>query len=104
MGFWRNVNRLDLQDFRPGIRSRAEGGEKLVMAFMEIGPGREDPGHHHLFEQCGIVTEGSIEMFIGDERGVLEPMDAYLIPSEVFHGWKTLDKPVKILDISIKQD
>ncbi len=104
MGFWRNINTLDLQDFRPGIRSKAEIGEKLVMALMEIGPEKEDPGHRHPFEQCGIVTEGKIEMFIGDERSLLEPMDAYLIPSEVFHGWKTFDTPVKILDISIKPD
>ncbi|MBC8420150.1 MAG: cupin domain-containing protein [Proteobacteria bacterium] len=104
MGFWHNVNTLDLQDFRPGIRSKAEFGEKLIMAFMEIGPAREDPGHQHPFEQCGIVTEGKIEMFIGAERRILEPMDAYLIPSEVSHGWKTFDTPVKILDISIKPE
>jgi quercetin dioxygenase-like cupin family protein len=103
MGFWENINTLTLQDFRPGIRSKAELGEKLVIAFMEIGPGKEDAGHQHPFEQCGIVTEGKIEMFIGDERQVLKAMDVYFIPSGVSHGWKTFDIPVKVLDISVKQ-
>ncbi len=103
MGFWENVNKLILQEFRPGIRSKAELGERLVMACMEIGPGKEDPGHQHPFEQCGIVTEGKIEMFIGDQRRVLETMDAYFIPPGTFHGWKTFGTPVKVLDITTKQ-
>lgn len=103
MGFWENVNTLDLEDFRPGIRSRAEMGVGLVMACMEIGPGNENPGHQHPFDQCGIVTDGKIEMFIEDERCVLTAMDTYFIPAGVLHGWKTFDRPVKILDISNKQ-
>jgi hypothetical protein len=55
MGFGEQVNRMNLQEFRPGIRSRAELGDRVVMACMEIGPGREDAGHQHPFEQCGIV-------------------------------------------------
>lgn len=104
MVFWPDVNMLNLEEFRPGIRSKAELGDNLVMAFMEIGPEKEDSGHQHPFEQCGIVTEGKIEMFIDQERQVLKAMEAYFIPAGVFHGWKTFDKPVKILDVSIKQD
>ena len=103
MGFWENVNELNLKDFRPGIRSRAEMGDGLVMACMEIGPGNEDPGHQHPFDQCGILTDGEMEMFIEDERCILKAMETYLIPAGVFHGWKTFDTPVKILDISVKQ-
>jgi quercetin dioxygenase-like cupin family protein len=93
---------MDLQEFRPGILSRAELGNSLVMACMEIEPGREDAGHQHSFDQCGLVLEGSIEMVIGDERRVLKPSDAYFIPSGTFHGWKTFDSPVRILDVSGK--
>ena len=104
MGFWSKVNSLSLQDFRPDIRSKAEIGDRLIMVLMEIGSGKEDSGHHHPFEQCGIVTEGEIEMFIGDQRQILKAMDAYFIPSGSFHGWKTFKEAVKILDVSIKQD
>ncbi len=103
MGFWDRIDTLSLQDFRPGIRSRAEFGEKLVMAVMEIGPGKEDPGHRHPFEQCGVVIEGRIEMFVAEDRRVLQPMETYFIPAGAFHGWKTFDVPARILDVSSKQ-
>jgi len=41
-------------------------------------------------------------MFIGQERKTLYANEAYFIPSGESHGWKTLDKPVKLLDVSIK--
>ena len=104
MSFWSRVNSLSLQDFRPGIQSKAEIGDEVIMALMEIGPGKEDTGHQHPFEQCGIVTQGQIEMSVGEERQVLKALDAYYIPSGVLHGWKTFDKPVRILDISVKHD
>ncbi|MFH2120703.1 MAG: cupin domain-containing protein [Pseudomonadota bacterium] len=102
MGFWNNICRLNLQDFRPGIRSVAEFGDRLVMACMEIGPGKEDAGHQHPFEQCGVVVAGRIEMFIVDERRVLEAMETYFTPAGVIHGWKTFDMPARILDVSAK--
>ena len=70
--FWSSSNGIDLQEFRPGIRTTAEFGDQLVMACMEIDPEKEDAGHQHPFEQCGVVVEGKIEMFIGDVRRILE--------------------------------
>ena len=102
MGFQKSVNQMKLQEFRPGIRSTAEFGDKLVMACMEIAPGKEDAGHQHPFEQCGIVVEGMIKLFIGDVHSILEAMDTYFIPAGVIHGWKTLDVPARILDVSSK--
>ena len=100
MGFQKSVTQMDLQEFRPGIRSKAEFGDQLVMACMEIDPEKEDTGHQHRFEQCGV--EGKIEMFIGDVRRILEAMDTYFIPAGVIHGWKTFDVPARILDVSAK--
>jgi quercetin dioxygenase-like cupin family protein len=102
MGFQKSVNHMTLQEFRPGISSTAEFGDKLVMACMEIGPEKEDTGHQHPFEQCGIVVEGKIEMFIGDTHSILEAMDTYFIPAGVIHGWKTSDVPARLLDVSAK--
>lgn len=104
MSFWSRVNSMDLEDFRPGIRSKAEIGDNVILAVMEIGPGKEDTGHQHPFEQCGIVTHGKIEMTVGEERRVLEALDAYFIPSGILHGWKTFDKPVRIMDVSVKPE
>ena len=102
MTFW-NLETLDLEEFRPGIMSRAEMGDHLTMVCMEIGPGLEDTGHEHPFDQCGVVLEGQIEMFAGQERKTLQPNEAYFILSGEHHGWKTFDRPVKILDIFQKQ-
>jgi len=102
MGFW-TLGTLELEEFRPGIMSKAEIGDNLIMVCMEIGPGKEDTGHKHPFDQCGIVLEGQVEMFIGEERKLLNPNEFYFIPSGEQHGWKTLDKPVKFLDVSLKQ-
>ena len=42
MSFW-NVDSLQLEEFRPGIKSKAEIGDSLIMVCMEINPGREEP-------------------------------------------------------------
>lgn len=102
MGFW-DLSTLRLEEFRPGIRSKATIGENLIMVCMEISPGKEDTGHKHPFDQCGIVLEGQIEIFIGEERKRLKPSESYFIPSGEDHGWKTFDKSVRVLDISLKQ-
>jgi hypothetical protein len=35
MGFQKSVNQMDLQEFRPGIRSTADFSDQLVMACMD---------------------------------------------------------------------
>lgn len=102
MSFW-NLGTLQLKEFRPGILSKAEFGDNLIMVCMEIEAEKEDTGHTHNFDQCGIVLEGQIEMFIGEESKCLNPNESYFIPSGVQHGWKTFDKAVKLLDISSKE-
>ena len=102
MAFW-NLEILELEEFRPGIMSKAEFGDNLIMVCMEIGAEQEDTGHKHPFDQCGVVLEGQVEMFMGEDRKTLNPNETYFIPSGEQHGWKTLDKPVKILDISLSQ-
>ena len=102
MAFW-NLGTLALEEFRPGIMSKAKIGDDLIMVCMEIGAEKEDAGHKHPFDQCGMVLEGQIEMFIGEKRKLLNPNESYFIPSGEEHGWKTFDRPVRILDISLKQ-
>lgn len=102
MAFW-NLSTLQLEEFRPGIMSKAKLGNDLIMVCMEIDPKKEDPGHKHIFDQCGIVLEGQIEMFIGEESRLLNSNETYFISAGEQHGWKTFDKSVKLLDISLRQ-
>ena len=101
MAFW-DLAALELEQFRPGIMSKAELGQTLIMVCMEIGAGLEDTGHEHPFDQCGIVLEGEIEMFIGEERKRLHSNQVYFIPAGQSHGWKTFEEAVRVLDISLK--
>ena len=103
MSFW-DLKNLKLEAFRPGIFSKAEIGDGLIMAFMEIEAHQEDTGHEHPFDQCGIVVQGQIEMFIADERKILAENEAYFAPAGMKHGWKTSDEPARILDVSLKQN
>ena len=64
--------------------------------------GKGNSGYEHPFDQCGIVIEGKIEIFIDQERQLLSTNDCYFIPTGKRHGLKTFDKLVKILDISLK--
>jgi len=100
MAFW-NLNTLRLEEFRPGILSKAEIGDNLIMVVMEIEAEKEDTGHSHKYDQCGIVLNGKIEMYIGDERKLLTSNESYFIPSGMQHGWKTFEKTVKLLDVSV---
>ncbi len=102
MAFW-DLSAIQLKEFRPGIMSLAEMGENLIMVCMEIAPGMEDPGHAHPFDQCGLVLQGEIEMFVEEERRVVRQNQAYFLPAGKRHGWKTFQAPVRILDVSLKQ-
>ncbi len=101
MGFW-NLKSLSLEEFRPGIRSKVESGANLTMAVMEISANEEGLSHDHLFDQCGIVIEGEIEISIADEKRLLKPMETYFIPAGKPHGWKTYNSAAKIVDVAAK--
>ena len=101
MGFW-NLQTLRLHEFRPGIWSRLESGSDLTMAIMEISPNKEGSAHDHPFDQCGIIIEGEIEMFVGEEKKLLKPMETYFIPAGIRHNWRTIGSLAKILDIVVK--
>ena len=103
MAFW-NTSDMELKEFRPGIKSQVEFGRDLTMACMEIGPGQSDGGHQHPFEQAGVVLRGEIEMSIGAEKRTLGPGEAYFIPAGSRHGWRSLEAPVLILDLTPRQD
>ena len=102
MGFW-DLKTLRLDEFRPGIRSKLESGTNLTMAFMEIAPNKEGIAHDHPFDQCGVVTEGEIEMSVGGEKEILRSMETYFIPAGTRHNWKTTSSAAKILDVVMKQ-
>jgi quercetin dioxygenase-like cupin family protein len=73
------------------------------MVVIEIEAKKKDTGHSHKYDQCGMILDGKIEMYIGEERKVLTTNESYFIPSRVRHGWKTFNKSVRLLDVSMKE-
>ncbi len=102
MGYW-DLKTLELDEFRPGIRSKLESGKNLTMAFMEIASNQEGASHDHPFDQCGVVFEGEIEMSVGEEKKLLRPMETYFIPAGAKHNWRTFTASAKILDVVAKK-
>lgn len=83
----------------PGIIARTFWGERMLTAVVDLDPDSELPMHNHPHEQLGIVIKGKIELTINEEVRLLKPGDVYVIPSEVMHGAKTFDQPVKVMDV-----
>jgi len=98
------IKGLELREFRPGLRSHAILGNKLVMAIMELEVGFVDPGHAHPNEQCGYVLQGELEMAVGDERQTLKAGDAYFVPGDALHSFRVRGRPVLVLDVSTPRE
>ena len=83
----------------PGIKIRTAWGEKIMMSFLDFAPNSSVPRHSHPHEQMGTVLKGEVEFVIGKERKIVSEGDAYLIPSNVEHSARSLDKEALALDI-----
>ncbi len=81
------------------VNIRVAYGENVMMAYVNIEANTVLPEHSHPHEQMGMFLEGEAEFTIGDEKLMVKPGMAYLVPSNVKHGVVTFDKPVLALDI-----
>ncbi|MEM1094398.1 MAG: cupin domain-containing protein [Bacteroidota bacterium] len=62
-------------------------GEGLFGARATIKPGTGHDFHYHPGrEELIYVLEGQVEQWIGEEKQVLEPGDAVVIPADVVHA------------------
>jgi quercetin dioxygenase-like cupin family protein len=92
-------NKLSKREILQGVNLRTAWGEKVMIAFIDIEPGSVIPPHNHPHEQMGMVLEGKLEFTIGQESKLLQPGDAYLVPSGVEHSVKVIAGPARALDI-----
>jgi quercetin dioxygenase-like cupin family protein len=90
---------LPALDFAPGLVARPLVGRNLMASFVRYEPHSEAPRHAHEEEQVFIVLEGEIELELGDERRLMRPGEAALIPAFVPHAARTLDGPAYQIDV-----
>lgn len=74
-------------------------GKQIMFSFLEMREGSVIPEHSHREEQAGLVLVGHLQLRIGDEERVLEPGQAYIIPSGVAHSGCAADGVVRVLDV-----
>jgi quercetin dioxygenase-like cupin family protein len=94
-----DVDKLQSKQIMEGAKIRVAYGEKVMMSYVNIEPNTTIAEHSHPHEQMGMFLEGEAEFTIGDEKKMIKPGMAYLIPSNVKHKVVTSDKPVLALDI-----
>jgi quercetin dioxygenase-like cupin family protein len=94
-----DVDELEAKQTLAGVKMQVAYGEKIMMAYVNLDANITLPAHSHPHEQMGMFLEGEAEFTIGDEKRIVKPGMAYLVPSNVEHKVTTFDKPVLALDI-----
>ncbi|MDX1642523.1 MAG: cupin domain-containing protein [Balneolaceae bacterium] len=90
------------KEIAPGVVRKIAHLEKMLAATIEFSDGPmdqpEEP-HSHPHEQVSYVAEGSLYVFIGDDKQLLKQGDLFLIPSGIPHSIQTLTEKVKLVDV-----
>ncbi len=77
---------LRSKEIAKGVVIRPLAGQHVMLSYVELAPGAEVPTHAHPHEQGGIVLEGEVELWAGDERRVIRRGDMFMVPGGVPHG------------------
>ncbi|MBI5761608.1 MAG: cupin domain-containing protein [Planctomycetales bacterium] len=90
----------------PGVNIFTMAGEQMMASLVEFESGAIVEWHSHPHEQMGMLIEGRLHFFIGDQEQVLEPGEMWRIPGGVRHRAVAVGGPVKALDFfhPIRQD
>ena len=93
-----SVDTLPSREIAPGVKIRIIVGQEMMLGFIDLAEGTAVATHQHPHEQAGHVLAGTIEMWVGDERRLLGPGDAYAIPGNIPHGARPVGGPARVLD------
>ena len=90
---------LPKMELFPGALSGIIAGDRLMLSFLVLEHGGVVPEHSHPHEQAGLMLTGRLKFKVGDEERLMEPGDAFLVPSNVVHGGEVVEGPARVLDI-----
>ncbi len=83
----------------PGVDIHTLAGQQMMLSLVEFAPRAVVERHSHPHEQMGLLLEGELEFFVGEEHYVARPGDLWRIPGGVEHGVIAGDQPAKALDV-----
>lgn len=66
-------------------------GKRVSMRLWEEQPGKDDEPHTRAYETVGYVISGRAELFVEQQRLLLEPGDSWVVPSGVEHYYRILE-------------
>lgn len=74
-------------------------GKKLAMRLWEEDPqdGKRQGEHTRPYETIGYVLEGKAELYLTDQKVVLEEGDSWVVPEDAKHSYKILE-PFKAVE------
>jgi len=67
-------------------------GDAITLVTVDMEPGSTVPSHTHVNEQTGTLLSGRLQFDIGDETIDLQPGDAWMIPPNVRHEARAIDR------------
>ena len=82
-----------------GLFFRPVYATSISLNFVTFPPHSGFPTHVHPEEQISIVSEGEMEITVGEIRGVVRPGDVVIYPSNVPHSGRTFDQRCRLIDI-----
>jgi quercetin dioxygenase-like cupin family protein len=83
----------------PGVEAHLAWGDKIMLSFVDLGPGGVVPPHSHPHEQAGLCLEGAMEFTIGEETRTIRKGQGWMIPGGVVHAVRALEAGCRALDI-----
>jgi mannose-6-phosphate isomerase-like protein (cupin superfamily) len=81
------------EQWRPGVEARmvvsaAKGAAQLCIFEQWVAPGAGAPTHLHPVEEVLTVREGEAEMWIDDDRAVVNAGQSLIVPAGRKHGFR----------------
>lgn len=93
-----NISKIPPTEIVPGFNGRFIHSENITIAYWDIKAGSSIPVHHHVHEMIVNVIAGKLELTIGNEKKILEPGMAGVIPSHVPHT-ATAVSDCRVIDV-----
>jgi quercetin dioxygenase-like cupin family protein len=83
----------------PGVHIKTCAAERMMLSLVTLEPNAVVAEHSHPHEQVGLVLEGQVQFFIGDEQKTLRPGEMFRIPGGTKHSVICGAAPARVLDI-----
>lgn len=94
-----HMDELDSYEIAEGLFFRPVFAENVSLNFVTFPPGSGFPTHVHPEEQVSIVREGEMEFTVGDVTRMVGPGDVIVMPPNVPHSGRTVDKGCRLIDV-----